>query len=97
MAERLKNKPSRRTANATCSVAWCESQGHVNRPCAAAYAESAITLIERGHPISAISMSAIHTWIPDDKKPGIAEVRSMLNKHKEEWNKRVGGDYTAHL
>ncbi|MBQ1163535.1 integrase, partial [Streptomyces sp. A73] len=36
-------------------------------------------------------MSAIRTWMPDDKNPGTQEARGMLNEYKKEWARRVGG------
>lgn len=72
---------------------WCETQGRVHRPCTTAtYVEYIATLIEDGRAPNAISvaMSAIRTWMPDDKKPGTTEARGMLNEYRKEWNKRVG-------
>ncbi|MBQ1165299.1 integrase, partial [Streptomyces sp. A73] len=49
-------------------------------------------LIESGKSPNSISvaMSAIRTWMPDDKKPGTHEARGMLNEDKKEWARRVG-------
>lgn len=72
---------------------WCIQHGRVYQPCTTAtYVEYIATLIDRGRAPNAISvaMSAIRTWMPDDKKPGTREARGMLNEYKKEWNKRVG-------
>lgn len=98
-AERLKNKSNPKNTSRTYDNQrdlfrrWCESQGRVARPCTTAtYVEYVATLIEAGRAPNAISvaMSAIRTWMPDDKKPGTTEARGMLNEYKKEWNKRVG-------
>lgn len=98
-AERLKNKSKPKNTSRTYDNQrdlfrrWCETQGRVARPCTTAtYVEYVATLIEAGRAPNAISvaMSAIRTWMPDDKKPGTAEARGMLNEYKKEWNKRVG-------
>ncbi|MGA4875792.1 tyrosine-type recombinase/integrase [Streptomyces lydicamycinicus] len=98
-AERLKNKSKPRNTSRTYENQrdlfrrWCESQGRVTKPCTTAtYVEYVATLIEDGRAPNAISvaMSAIRTWMPDDKKPGTSEARGMLNEYKKEWNKRVG-------
>ncbi|MET7795617.1 tyrosine-type recombinase/integrase [Streptomyces decoyicus] len=98
-AERLKNKSKPRNTSRTYDNQrdlfrrWCEQQGRVVQPCTTAtYVEYVATLIEAGRAPNAISvaMSAIRTWMPDDKKPGTQEARGMLNEYKKEWNKRVG-------
>lgn len=98
-AERLKNKSKPKNTSRTYDNQrdlfrrWCETQGRVARPCTTAtYVEYVATLIEEGRAPNAISvaMSAIRTWMPDDKKPGTTEARGMLNEYKKEWNKRVG-------
>ncbi len=98
-AERLKNKSGPRNTSRTYDNQrdlfrrWCEKEGRVHRPCTTAtYVEYIAHLIEAGRAPNAISvaMSAIRTWMPDDKKPGTAEARGMLNEYKKEWNKRVG-------
>ncbi len=98
-AERLNNKSKPRNTSRTYKNQrelfrrWCENQGRVVRPCTTAtYVEYVATLIEAGRAPNAISvaMSAIRTWMPDDKKPGTTEARGMLNEYRKEWNKRVG-------
>lgn len=98
-AERLKNKSKPRNTSRTYDNQrdlfrrWCEQEGRVARPCTTAtYVEYVNTLIEDGRAPNAISvaMSAIRTWMPDDKKPGTSEARGMLNEYRKEWNKRVG-------
>lgn len=34
-------------------------------------------------------MSAIRTWMPEDKKPGTKQARGMLNEYKKTWAKRT--------
>lgn len=98
-AERLKNKSKPKNTSRTYENQrdlfrrWCETQGRVPRPCTTAtYVEYVATLIEDGRAPNAISvaMSAIRTWMPDDKKPGTQEARGMLNEYRKEWNRRVG-------
>jgi integrase len=98
-AERLKNKSKPKNTSKTYDSQrtmfrkWCEAQGRVAQPCTTAtYVEYVATLIEAGRAPNAISvaMSAIRTWMPDDKKPGTSEARGMLNEYRKEWNKRVG-------
>ncbi|MFF0736925.1 tyrosine-type recombinase/integrase [Streptomyces chartreusis] len=98
-AERLKNKSKPKNTSRTYDNQrdlfrrWCEQQGRVARPCTTAtYVEYVATLIEAGRAPNAVSvaMSAIRTWMPDDKKPGTQEARGMLNEYKKEWSKRVG-------
>lgn len=97
--ERLKNKSKPKNTSRTYDNQrdlfrrWCETEGRVTRPCTTAtYVEYVATLIEAGRAPNAISvaMSAIRTWMPDDKKPGTTEARGMLNEYRKEWNKRVG-------
>lgn len=97
--ERLKNKSKPKNTSRTYDNQrdlfrrWCETEGRVTRPCTTAtYVEYIATLIEAGRAPNAISvaMSAIRTWMPDDKKPGTTEARGMLNEYRKEWNKRVG-------
>ncbi|MFJ1900422.1 integrase [Streptomyces sp. NPDC088115] len=71
---------------------WCVVQGRVPRPCTTAtYVEYVAHLIEVGRSPNAISaaMSAIRTWMPEDKKPGTKQARGMLNEYKKEWGKRT--------
>ncbi|MER6092474.1 tyrosine-type recombinase/integrase [Streptomyces bluensis] len=72
--------------------AWCQEQGRVARPCTTAtYVEYVAHLIEAGRSPNAISaaMSAIRTWMPEDKKPGTKQARGMLNEYKKAWAKRT--------
>ncbi|GAA2629466.1 tyrosine-type recombinase/integrase [Streptomyces axinellae] len=72
---------------------WCAEHGRVHRPCTTAtFVEYVAHLIDTGRSPNAISvaMSAIRTWMPDDKKPGTQEARGMLNEYKKEWGRRVG-------
>ncbi|MDI5965700.1 tyrosine-type recombinase/integrase [Streptantibioticus silvisoli] len=98
-AERLKNKSKPVNTSRTYDNQrdlfrrWCETEGRVARPCTTAtYVEYVAHLIDDGRAPNAISvaMSAIRTWMPDDKKPGTTEARGMLNEYRKEWNKRVG-------
>ena len=73
--------------------AWCTDMGRVHRPCTTAtYVEYVAHLIDQDRAPNSISaaMSAIRTWMPDDKKPGTSEARGMLNEYRKEWGKRVG-------
>jgi len=95
IAEKSKPRNTSKTYDSQRDIfrRWCESQGRVAKPCTTAtYVEYVATLIEDGRAPNAISvaMSAIRTWMPDDKKPGTAEARGMLNEYRKEWNKRVG-------
>ena len=72
---------------------WCAANGKVAYPCTTA------TYVDYvGHLISAdaspntvsVAMSAIRTWMPDDKKPGTREARKMLKIYRQRWAKRVG-------
>ncbi|WP_328584952.1 tyrosine-type recombinase/integrase [Streptomyces sp. NBC_00370] len=98
-ADRLQNKSKPKNTSKTYDnqrdlfKAWCIQHGRVHRPCTTAtYVEYVATLIDRDRAPNAISvaMSAIRTWMPDDKKPGTQEARGMLNEYRKEWNKRVG-------
>lgn len=98
-AERLKNKSKPKNTSRTYDnqrhlfAEWCAREGRVAKPCTTAtYVEYIATLIEDGRAPNAISvaMSAIRTWMPDDKKPGTTEARGMLNEYRKEWAKRVG-------
>lgn len=97
-ADRLKNKSKPKNTSANYKSqrnifkAWCVSQGRVPRPCTTAtYVEYVAHLIEAGRSPNSISaaMSAIRTWMPDDKKPGTSEARGMLNEYKKDWGKRT--------
>lgn len=72
--------------------AWCKEQGRVARPCTTAtFVEYVAHLIETGRSPNAISaaMSAIRTWMPEDKKPGTKQARGMLNEYRKTWAKRT--------
>ncbi len=72
--------------------AWCTEQGRVARPCTTAtYIEYVAHLIDAGRSPNAINaaMSAIRTWMPEDKKPGTKQARGMLNEYKKTWAKRT--------
>ncbi|MET9375137.1 hypothetical protein ABZX98_13420 [Streptomyces sp. NPDC002992] len=67
--------------------------GRVARPCTTAtFIEYVASVIARDASPNTISahVSAIRTWMPDDKKPGTAVARGMLNEHRKDWGKRVG-------
>ncbi|MEU9947005.1 tyrosine-type recombinase/integrase [Streptomyces sp. NPDC047939] len=73
-------------------AAWCTEHGRVARPCTTAtYVEYVAHLIEAGRSPNAINaaMSAIRTWMPEDKKPGTKQARGMLNEYKKTWAKRT--------
>ncbi|MFV5997624.1 integrase [Streptomyces sp. NPDC056231] len=73
-------------------AAWCIEQGRVAIPCTTAtYVEYVAHLIELGRSPNAINaaMSAIRTWMPEDKKPGTKQARGMLNEYKKAWAKRT--------
>ncbi|WP_030878671.1 integrase [Streptomyces sp. NRRL S-1868] len=98
-AERLKNKSKPKNTSRTYNNQrdlfrrWCEAEGRVYWPCTTAtYVEYVAHLIDSGRSPNAVSvaMSAIRTWMPDDKKPGTQEARGMLNEYKKEWARRVG-------
>ncbi|MFF9787224.1 integrase [Streptomyces nigrescens] len=96
-AERLKkhSKPKNTNKNYRSQRGiferWCQEMGRVPRPCTTAtYVEYIASMIARDASPNTISshMSAIRTWMPDDKKPGTAEARGMLNEYKKAWAKR---------
>ncbi|MGW7283917.1 tyrosine-type recombinase/integrase [Streptomyces sp. NPDC054847] len=96
-AERLEKQSAPRNTSANYLsqrnkfAAWCTEQGRVARPCTTAtYVEYVAHLIEEGRAPNAISaaMSAIRTWMPEDKKPGTRQARGMLNEYRKEWGKR---------
>lgn len=97
-AERMENHsaPKNTSANYTSQrnlfTAWCTEQGRVARPCTTAtYIEYAAHLIGLGRSPNAISaaLSAVRTWMPEDKKPGTRDARGMLNEYRKEWGKRT--------
>ncbi|MFF7631498.1 tyrosine-type recombinase/integrase [Streptomyces cyaneofuscatus] len=97
-AERMENHsaPKNTSANYTSQrnlfAAWCTEQGRVARPCTTAtYIEYAAHLIDLGRSPNAISaaLSAVRTWMPEDKKPGTKQARGMLNEYKKDWAKRT--------
>ncbi|MET7713766.1 tyrosine-type recombinase/integrase [Streptomyces sp. NPDC005407] len=97
-AERLKNQsaPANTSKNYESQrnifAKWCEAQGRVARPCTTAtYVEYVAHLIEAGRSPNAISaaISAVRTWMPDDKKPGTSEARGMLTEYRKSWGKRT--------
>ncbi|GAA1111033.1 integrase [Streptomyces javensis] len=70
---------------------WCESMGRVARPCTTAtYVEYCAHLIAREMRPNTIStyLSAVRTWMPDDKKPGTGLARAMLREYRKSWSKR---------
>ena len=96
-AERLKNHSKPRNTNKNYEsqrslfAAWCAAQGRVARPCTTAtYVDYVGHLIAEGRSPNTISahMSAVRSWMPDDKKPGTSEARGMLNEYRKEWTKR---------
>jgi site-specific recombinase XerC len=97
-AERLENQsaPQNTSKNYASQrgifAAWCKEQGRVARPCTTAtYVEYVAHLIDTGRSPNAISaaMSAIRTWMPEDKKPGTKQARGMLNEYRKTWAKRT--------
>ncbi|MBQ1164028.1 site-specific integrase, partial [Streptomyces sp. A73] len=83
-AERLKNQSKPKNTSRTYRnqrdlfEAWCTREGRVAKPCTTTtYVEYVAELIESGKSPNSISvaMSAIRTWMPDDKKPGTQEAR----------------------
>jgi integrase len=97
-AERLKNHSKPRNTNKNYESqrnlfkAWCAKHGRVARPCTTAtYIDYVGHLIAEGRSPNTISahMSAIRTWMPDDKKPGTSEARGMLNEYRKEWANRT--------
>jgi integrase len=96
-AERLRNKAKPKNTNKNYRSQrgiferWCAEMGRVARPCTTAtYVEYVASMIAREASPNTISshMSAIRTWMPDDKKPGTTEARGMLNEYRKEWSKR---------
>ncbi|MFD7569972.1 integrase [Streptomyces sp. NPDC059810] len=96
-AERLRDKSAPRNTNKNYRSQrgiferWCAEMGRVSRPCTTAtYVEYVASMIARDASPNTISahMSAIRTWMPDDKKPGTSEARGMLNEYRKEWSKR---------
>ncbi|MFH9236010.1 tyrosine-type recombinase/integrase [Streptomyces globisporus] len=96
--ERLENQSAPKNTSANYAsqrglfAAWCAEQGRVARPCTTAtYIEYAAHLIDLGRSPNAISaaLSAVRTWMPEDKKPGTKQARGMLNEYKKEWAKRT--------
>lgn len=70
---------------------WCDSMGRVARPCTTAtYVEYCAHLIAREMRPNTIStyLSAVRTWMPDDKKPGTSMARAMLREYRKNWSKR---------
>jgi len=97
-AERLKNQSAPRNTSANYRsqrnrfAAWCAEQGRVARPCTTAtFVDYVGHLIESGRSPNAISaaMSAVRTWMPEDKKPGTRQARGMLNEYRKEWGRRA--------
>ncbi|MBM9507977.1 integrase [Actinacidiphila acididurans] len=72
---------------------WCAANGKVAYPCT-----TAVFVDYVGHLIEAevapntvsVAMSAVRTWMPEDKQPGTREARGMLRKYRKRWNKMVG-------
>ncbi|MEU2453862.1 tyrosine-type recombinase/integrase [Streptomyces sp. NPDC012765] len=96
-AERLKNKSSPKNTDRNYKNQrklfreWCEAMGRVARPCTTAtYVEWVAGLIAREMAPNTIQtyMSAVRTWMPEDKKPGTAEARGMLTEYRKDWGKR---------
>ncbi|MFF2571178.1 integrase [Streptomyces sp. NPDC058084] len=70
---------------------WCEGMGRVARPCTTAtYVEYCAHLIAREMAPNTIStyLSAVRTWMPDDKKPGTTVARAMWREYKKDWSRR---------
>lgn len=70
---------------------WCEGMGRVARPCTTAtYVEYCAHLIARDMSPNTVStyLSAVRTWMPDDKKPGTGQVRGLLREYRKQWLKR---------
>ncbi|MEU9014227.1 tyrosine-type recombinase/integrase [Streptomyces sp. NPDC048479] len=97
-AERLENQSAPKNTSANYKAQrgiferWCADQGRVARPCTTAtFIEYVAHLIEAGRSPNAISaaMSAIRTWMPEDKKPGTKQARGMLNEYRKTWGKRT--------
>ncbi|MDK0525028.1 integrase [Streptomyces sp. ML-6] len=70
---------------------WCDGMGRVARPCTTAtYVEYCAHLIAKEMAPNSIStyLSAVRTWMPDDKKPGTSLARAMLREYRKNWSKR---------
>ncbi|MDX3165775.1 integrase [Streptomyces scabiei] len=70
---------------------WCAAMGRVARPCTTAtYVEYCAHLIAREMAPNTIStyLSAVRTWMPDDKKPGTSEARGLLREYRKNWSRR---------
>lgn len=70
---------------------WCDAMGRVARPCTTAtYVEYCAHLIAREMAPNSIGtyLSAVRTWMPDDKKPGTSLARAMLREYRKSWSKR---------
>ncbi|MEV5451297.1 integrase [Streptomyces sp. NPDC052535] len=70
---------------------WCDGMGRVARPCTTAtYVEYCAHLIAQGKSPNTIStyLSAVRTWMPDDKKPGTSKARGLLREYRKQWLKR---------
>ncbi|WP_333745711.1 integrase [Streptomyces sp. IBSBF 2950] len=70
---------------------WCVAMGRVARPCTTAtYVEYCAHLIAREMAPNTIStyLSAVRTWMPDDKKPGTSQARGLLREYRKNWSKR---------
>lgn len=96
-ADRLKNRSRPTNTNKNYASQrklfseWCDQNGRVPQPCTTAtYVEYVVHLVEAGKSPNTVNvaMSAIRTWMPDDKKPGTSEARGVLNEYRKEWNKR---------
>lgn len=86
-----KNTSNNYTSQRRIFERWCTEQGRVARPCTTAtYVEYVAHLIRLERSPNAISaaMSAVRTWQPEDKKPGTAQARGILNEYKKDWGKR---------
>jgi integrase len=72
-------------------AAWCTEHGRVAQPCTTAtFVEYVAHMIEKEYSPNAISvaMSAIRTWMPEDKRPGTRQARGMLNEYRKAWGRR---------
>ncbi|MCX2927402.1 integrase [Streptomyces sp. NEAU-W12] len=70
---------------------WCEEMGRVARPCTTAtYVEYCAHLIARGMSPNTVGtyLSAVRTWMPDDRKPGTGQARGLLREYRKQWLKR---------
>lgn len=98
-AERLENQsaPKNTLVNYRSQrkrfAAWCKVHDRVVRPCTTAtYVEYLAHLIALGRSPNAISaaMSAVRTWMPEEKAPGTKSARKMLTEYRKEWSNRTG-------